>query len=175
MLGGPVKQNAELFTVLDSDEDEMRPNYDLRGGRRGRYAAAYSAGTNVPRIPRDASSRLDNLTALSKLTLSDLAEYLDELDIRELFGARLKLGHLYDWAQAQKIVALESAVRCEAVVLELFSSADDLRPAMVDREATLGDDDIEYLKGRAESTKSAILRAQYQYAIAWATKRFDYG
>jgi hypothetical protein len=34
-------------------EDEMRPEYDIRGGVRGKYYERYRAGTNVVLLERD--------------------------------------------------------------------------------------------------------------------------
>jgi hypothetical protein len=34
-------------TPDDDAADEMRPDYDFRGGVRGKYAARYAGGTNV--------------------------------------------------------------------------------------------------------------------------------
>ncbi len=35
------------------DEDDMLPEYDLRGGVRGKYAARYAEGTNVVLLDPD--------------------------------------------------------------------------------------------------------------------------
>lgn len=39
-----------------SDEDEMRPEYDLRGGVRGKYYKQYSEGTNVVLLDPDVAA-----------------------------------------------------------------------------------------------------------------------
>ncbi len=36
-------------------EDEMRPEYDIRGGVRGKYYERYCAGTNVVLLERDVA------------------------------------------------------------------------------------------------------------------------
>ena len=44
---------------LDSDrvgKDEMRPEYDLRGGVRGKYYQEYTKGTNVVLLDPDVAS-----------------------------------------------------------------------------------------------------------------------
>jgi hypothetical protein len=38
------------------DEDEMRPEYDLRGGVRGKYYKQYSEGTNVVLLDPDVAA-----------------------------------------------------------------------------------------------------------------------
>lgn len=38
-----------------ADADEMRPEYDFRGGVRGKYAARYAAGTNVVLLDPDVA------------------------------------------------------------------------------------------------------------------------
>ena len=39
-----------------SDEDEMRPEYDLRGGVRGKYYKQYMEGTNVVLLDPDVAA-----------------------------------------------------------------------------------------------------------------------
>ncbi len=38
------------------DEDEMRPEYDLRGGVRGKYYKQYMEGTNVVLLDPDVAA-----------------------------------------------------------------------------------------------------------------------
>ena len=38
------------------DEDEMRPEYDLRGGVRGKYYQQYMEGTNVVLLDSDVAA-----------------------------------------------------------------------------------------------------------------------
>jgi hypothetical protein len=38
------------------DEDEMRPEYDLRGGVRGKYYKQYSEGTNLVLLDPDVAA-----------------------------------------------------------------------------------------------------------------------
>ena len=38
------------------DEDEMRPEYDFRGGVRGKYYQQYMTGTNVVLLEPDVAS-----------------------------------------------------------------------------------------------------------------------
>ena len=39
-----------------SDQDEMRPEYDLRGGVRGKYYKQYMEGTNVVLLDPDVAA-----------------------------------------------------------------------------------------------------------------------
>ena len=39
----------------ERDEDEMRPDYDLRGGVRGKYYERYRQGTNVVLLEPDVA------------------------------------------------------------------------------------------------------------------------
>ncbi len=50
MNGGPMSQANE------SEADEMRPEYDIRGGVRGKYYERYQQGTNVVLLEPDVAS-----------------------------------------------------------------------------------------------------------------------
>jgi hypothetical protein len=41
---------------MASDPDEILPEYDLRGGIRGKYAAQYADGTNVVVLDPDVAA-----------------------------------------------------------------------------------------------------------------------
>jgi hypothetical protein len=41
---------------MTSDPDEILPEYDLRGGIRGKYAAQYAEGTNVVVLDPDVAA-----------------------------------------------------------------------------------------------------------------------
>lgn len=41
---------------MASDADEILPEYDLRGGVRGKYAAQYAEGTNVVVLDPDVAA-----------------------------------------------------------------------------------------------------------------------
>ena len=109
------------------------------------------------------------------VTLADLAAALDSSHPARPLETRILLGRSVDAARARGDVVLEEAIHCEGVVIELFARANDLRVAIADRAALFSGKDIDYLGARAHSTKSTILRARYQHAIAWTTKRFDTG
>ena len=50
------RQNVEFMKKNQDDQpadDEMRPEYDLRGGIRGKYYERYKEGTNVVLLEPD--------------------------------------------------------------------------------------------------------------------------
>ena len=47
-------------------EDEMRPEYDIRGGVRGKYYERYRAGTNVVLLERDVAVVFRNSEAVNR-------------------------------------------------------------------------------------------------------------
>ena len=52
----------EKPTVSDVDAaDEMRPEYDFRGGVRGKYAERYARGTNVVLLDPDVGEVFPDL------------------------------------------------------------------------------------------------------------------
>jgi hypothetical protein len=55
-------------------EDEMRPEYDLRGGVRGKYYERYQQGTNVILLEPDVYKVFRDSAAVNKA----LREYLIE-------------------------------------------------------------------------------------------------
>ena len=46
--------------------DEMRAEYDLRGGVRGKYFAAYQEGTNLVLLAPDVAKEFPNSEAVNK-------------------------------------------------------------------------------------------------------------
>ncbi len=50
MSGGHLSQANE------AEADEMRPDYDIRGGLRGKYYERYQQGTNVVLLEPDVAS-----------------------------------------------------------------------------------------------------------------------
>jgi hypothetical protein len=61
-------------TKRTKKEPEMKPEYDFRGGVRGKYAARYARGTNVvildpdvARVFKDSKSVNEALRALAKI------------------------------------------------------------------------------------------------------------
>jgi hypothetical protein len=58
-------------------EDEMRPEYDFRGGVRGKYAARYAQGTNVVLLDPDVAEVFADSEAVNR-ALRALAEIIRE-------------------------------------------------------------------------------------------------
>ena len=62
MSTGPSERPAEAdagpgeFAPAAVDPDEILPEYDFRGGERGKYAARYAAGTNVVVLDPDVAA-----------------------------------------------------------------------------------------------------------------------
>jgi hypothetical protein len=57
----------------DVDPDEILPEYDFRGGERGKYAARYAEGTNVVRLDPDVAAVYPTAEAVNS-ALRALAE-----------------------------------------------------------------------------------------------------
>jgi Trm5-related predicted tRNA methylase len=54
-------------TVTDQSEtDEMRPEYDFRGGVRGKYAERYARGTNVVLLDPDVAEVFPDSEAVNR-------------------------------------------------------------------------------------------------------------
>lgn len=57
-----------------SDDDEMRPEYDLRGGVRGKYYERYKQGTNVVLLEPDIAKVFRDSATVNEA----LRQYLSE-------------------------------------------------------------------------------------------------
>lgn len=55
--------------------DEMRPEYDFRGGERGKYAARYARGTNVVLLDPDVAEVFRDAVSVNR-ALRALAEII---------------------------------------------------------------------------------------------------
>jgi hypothetical protein len=53
-------------TKRAADEDTMRPEYDFRGGIRGKYAARYRAGANVVVLDPDVAAAFGTSEAVNR-------------------------------------------------------------------------------------------------------------
>ena len=51
--------------VQRQEADTLRPEYDFRGGERGKYAARYAAGTNLVRLDPDVAEAFPDATAVN--------------------------------------------------------------------------------------------------------------
>ena len=63
------------------DEDEMRPEYDLRGGVRGKYYKQYTAGTNLVLLEPDVAAVFPDSESVNQAlrVLMKAAEQLDQV------------------------------------------------------------------------------------------------
>jgi len=63
------------------DEDEMRPEYDLRGGVRGKYYKQYTAGTNLVLLEPDVAAVFHDSESVNQAlrVLIKAAEQLDQV------------------------------------------------------------------------------------------------
>lgn len=57
------------------DDDEMRPEYDLRGGVRGKYYERYRQGTNVVLLDPDIADAFKDSTSVNAALRQFLAEH----------------------------------------------------------------------------------------------------
>jgi hypothetical protein len=53
-------------TKRSADRDTMRPEYDFRGGVRGKYVARYRAGTNVVVLDPDVAASFGTSEAVNR-------------------------------------------------------------------------------------------------------------
>lgn len=53
-------------TKRSVDRDTMRPEYDFRGGVRGKYVSRYRAGTNVVVLDPDVAAAFPNADAVNR-------------------------------------------------------------------------------------------------------------
>jgi hypothetical protein len=59
---------------IKNDADEMRPEYDLRGGVRGKYYERYRQGTNIVLLEPDLAKVFKDSAAVNRA----LRVYLEE-------------------------------------------------------------------------------------------------
>ncbi len=70
-------QNATLMNKATDtpDDDEMRPEYDLRGGVRGKYYERYRQGTNVVLLDPDLADIFRDSSSVNEALRQFLAEH----------------------------------------------------------------------------------------------------
>lgn len=66
----PIEKNPS-----DEPDDDMRPEYDLRGGVRGKYYQRYRQGTNVVLLEPDVARLFPDSAAVNEA----LRRYLSEI------------------------------------------------------------------------------------------------
>jgi hypothetical protein len=59
----------------NSAPDEMRPEYDLRGGVRGKYYERYRQGTNLVLLDPDIADAFEDAAAVNQALRQFLAEH----------------------------------------------------------------------------------------------------
>jgi len=76
--------------VHQSDNDEIRPEYDFSGGVRGRHYEAYRAGTNVVFLDRDVAKAFADSASVNQALrlLLQLARTSIPLDIQPAKAAQ---------------------------------------------------------------------------------------
>ena len=57
------------------DDDDMRPEYDLRGGVRGKYYQRYSQGTNVVLLEPDVARSFRDSATVNEALRRYLSEH----------------------------------------------------------------------------------------------------
>lgn len=55
-----------MSTPNDVPPDEILPEYSLKGGVRGKYAARYAAGTNLVRLDPDVAAVFPDSAAVNR-------------------------------------------------------------------------------------------------------------
>ena len=111
-------------------------------------------------------------------TISSIAELggvVDRLGADQILEVHVQLGHAYEAATKAADSNLQTAIRAEGLVLELFAQPNNLKAAIAERRSSFTKDELAYLKRRRLETQSTSMRARYGHALAWATKRFDIG
>jgi hypothetical protein len=58
-----------------TNDDEMRPEYDFRGGERGKYFAQYQQGTNVVVLEPDLAKVFRDSESVNQALREYLAEH----------------------------------------------------------------------------------------------------
>ncbi|MEA2165278.1 MAG: hypothetical protein QOK37_3405 [Thermoanaerobaculia bacterium] len=76
MRDGRQAQNDMSTKKANSKEavDEMRPEYDLRGGVRGKFFAEFQTGTNIVLLDPDVAKEFRDSEAVNRA----LRQFLDE-------------------------------------------------------------------------------------------------
>jgi uncharacterized DUF497 family protein len=62
---GPEPGAASTESYADIDPDEILPEYDFRGGVRGKYATRYAEGTNVVLLDADVAAAIPDSAAVN--------------------------------------------------------------------------------------------------------------
>lgn len=71
------KEQSKQAPANDVPDDEILPQYSLKGGVRGKYAERYARGTNVVLLDPDVAEVFPNSDAVNR-ALRALAEIIKE-------------------------------------------------------------------------------------------------
>jgi hypothetical protein len=75
-LEGSQQENGKVMSrVTKDDSDEMKPEYDLRGGVRGRFYEQYCEGTNVVLLEADVAKVFRDSEAVNKALRVYISEH----------------------------------------------------------------------------------------------------
>jgi hypothetical protein len=56
----------KMIEPINIPDDEIPPEYSLKGGVRGKYAARYAAGTNLVRLDADVAAVFPDSDSLNR-------------------------------------------------------------------------------------------------------------
>ena len=60
--------------TADNPDDDLRPEYDFRGGERGKYAKRYREGTNIVVLDPDVAAKFKDSQAVNEALRSLLRD-----------------------------------------------------------------------------------------------------
>jgi len=69
--------------AMKNSDDEIRPEYDLRGGVRGKYYEGYKQGTNVVLLEPDVAKVFRDSDAVNQALRVYLSEHGEPRSIRQ--------------------------------------------------------------------------------------------
>jgi hypothetical protein len=61
-----MKKVPEMIDQSNIPDDEILPEYSLKGGVRGKYAARYAAGTNLVRLDADVAAMFPDSDSVNR-------------------------------------------------------------------------------------------------------------
>lgn len=76
-----MKKKTKTPARRAPEDVDMLPEYDFRGGVRGKYAARYREGTNVVLLEPDVAARFPDAAAVNR-ALRALAKVADGADTK---------------------------------------------------------------------------------------------
>lgn len=71
-----MQNDAHMKKAIETpDDDEMRPEYDLRGGVRGKYYERYRKGTNIVLLDPDIADVFKDSSSVNAALRQFLTEH----------------------------------------------------------------------------------------------------